>query len=366
MNRTHSIRLGLAALGLAVAFAGTSCKKKKEESGDKAAKAQEADKEEKKQEAKSPVAKAREKTDAFGQLPESFPSEDNPITEEKVNLGRKLYYETRLSKADDVSCNTCHLLDEYGVDHKPVSTGHKNRKGPRNAPTVYNAAGHIAQFWDGRAADVEEQAKGPVLNLKEMGIPENEVVEKRLNGIDGYKKEFAEAFPEADNPVSFDNMAKAIGAFERKLVTPAPWDEFLAGKDDAISTEAVKGFNTFTEVGCDTCHNGELLGGNMYQKLGLVEEWPNQEDQGRYEVTEKEADKMKFKVPSLRNITKTGPYFHSGDVEKLDEAVRMMAKHQLGKDLNDKQVDQIIAFLESLTGEIPTDYIEKPELPKAG
>lgn len=365
MMRTHTTRLALATLALVVAFGGTSCKEKKKEEADEAAKAEKADKE-KKQEAKSPVAKAREKTDAFGQLPEAFPSEENPINAEKVELGRKLYYETRLSKADDVSCNTCHLLDEYGVDHKPVSTGHKDRKGPRNAPTVYNAAGHIAQFWDGRAADVEEQAKGPVLNPKEMGMPEKEVVEERLKEIEGYKKEFAKAFPEADKPVSFDNMAKAIGAFERKLVTPAPWDKFLAGKDDAISEKAVKGFNTFTEVGCDTCHNGKLLGGNMYQKLGLVEEWPNQEDKGRYKVTEKEADKMKFKVPSLRNIEKTGPYFHSGDVEKLDKAVRMMATHQLGKDLDDKQVDQIVAFLESLTGEIPSDYIEKPKLPETG
>jgi cytochrome c peroxidase len=310
------------------------------------------------------ISTARKKTDPFGTLPDTFPSEDNPITEEKVKLGRMLYYDKRFSKDNSISCNSCHMLDEYGVDRRPTSPGHDDTRGPRNSPTVYNAAGHISQFWDGRAADVEEQAKGPVLNPIEMGMPSKEKVNEQLTQIDGYPKLFKKAFPEQANPANFDNMAKAIGAFERKLTTPgSDWDKFLKGDDSAMTEKQLKGFLTFRETGCDTCHTGELVGGSMYQKLGLVKPWPDKEDLGRYEVTEKESDKMKFKVPSLRNVTETAPYYHDGSIESLEKAVRKMAVHQLGKELSDQQVEYIIAYLESLTGEIPSDYVEKPTLP---
>ena len=299
-------------------------------------------------------------------LPDVMRSEDNPITEAKVDLGRMLYYDKRFSVSNTVSCNTCHPLKEYGVDHLPVSLGHEDKKGTRNAPTVYNAAGHIAQFWDGRAADVEEQALGPVLNPVEMAMPSRDYVLRVIESVPGYVERFEEAFPERDNPITFENFGKAIGAFERKLTTPAPWDAFLAGDKDALTDKQKQGFITFMTTGCMTCHNGTYLGGNMYQKVGLVKPWPNQEDKGRYEHTGNEADKMFFKVPSLRNVAKTEPYFHDGSVEDLGTAVKMMAEHQLGRDLSDEKTQEIIAFLKSLTGEIPTEYIEKPELPDSG
>ena len=339
------------------------CKKKSKQGDDKRESKKAAEQKEEKEE-KSLVEKARENLEPFEALPETFSSEENPITEEKVALGRMLYYDKRISKGDDVSCNTCHPLDEYGVDHKKVSTGHKNRKGPRNAPTVYNAANQVAQFWDGRAEDIEEQAKGPVLNPKEMGMPEAEEVETFLGSVPGYEKAFEKAFPESDEPVSFDNMAKAIGAFERKLVTPSKWDEFLEGDDEALTDKELKGFNTFVDAGCPTCHVGSRVGGSMYQKLGLIEEYPDKSDKGRFEVTEKESDKMKFKVPVLRNITETEPYFHDGSVKTLEKAVELMGKHQVGKDLSDTQVELIVTWLETLEGEIPKDFIEKPELPE--
>ena len=312
------------------------------------------------------VNKVRSDLGPFEPLPDQFESEENPITEEKVELGRMLYYENRISKDNDVSCNTCHPLDEYGVDGKKVSRGHENRKGPRNAPTVYNAANQIAQFWDVRAADVEEQAKGPVLNPKEMAMPGKDQVEKFLGSVPGYQQKFEQAFPDAEDPVSFDNMARAIGAFERKLVPPSEWDAFLEGDDEALSKKELKEFNMSVDAGCPTWHVGSQVGDTMYQKLGLVEEYPDKSDKGRYKVTEKESDKMKFKVPVLRNVARTGPYFHDGSVETLDQAVRLMGKHQLGRDLSDKQIDLIITWLETLKGDIPEDYIEKPELPERG
>jgi cytochrome c peroxidase len=319
---------------------------------------------------------AKKHLDQFEPLPNAFKTEENPLTEDKIDLGRKLYYDKRLSKTQTVSCNSCHNLKEYGIDTRSgkkdnrkiaqTSEGIKNHFGPRNSPTVYNAAGQFRQFWDGRKADVEAQAKGPILNPVEMGMPEPDYVMKVVESIPGYRKAFEEAFPKSDTPVKIDNLAKAIGAFERKLVTPAPWDKFLEGDKNALTNKQIKGFNTFVSVGCTSCHTGTLVGGQMYQKLGLVKPWPNQKDKGRYKVTKNESDKMRFKVPILRNITETAPYFHDGSVYELDKAVSMMAKYQLGKDLSDNQTDNIVAWLESLKGEIPSDYIAKPELPEDG
>ncbi len=300
---------------------------------------------------------------AFGPLPKEMTSDKNLITPAKVELGRMLYYDKRLSRDNDVSCETCHQLDKYGVDHLPVSLGERKQKGTRNAPTVYNAAGHVAQFWDGRAADVEEQAKGPVLNPVEMGMKDAKAVEKKLSGIPGYVAEFKKAFPGDKQPVSFDNFANAVGAFERKLVTPSRWDQFLAGNDQALTDQEKQGFKTFTETGCPTCHAGVYVGGAMFQKLGLVKPWPDQKDQGRYQVTKKDQDKMMFKVPSLRNIAETAPYFHDALATTLPEAVHMMAEHQLGKTLDDAQVASIVTWLKSLTGPIPKAYVAEPKLP---
>ena len=303
---------------------------------------------------------------AFAPLPAAMVGKSKALVQAQVDLGRMLYYDTRLSKNHDVSCNSCHLLAEFGVDGKVVSLGHRGQKGSRNSPTVYNAAGHFSQFWDGRAADVEEQAKGPVLNPVEMAMPSEKAVVAVLQSIPGYVTAFAKAFPDDKNPLSYDNMARAIGAFERRLTTPAAWDRFLKGDKAALSSAERAGFKEFVGAGCPTCHTGPYLGGHIFQKLGLVKPWPQQQDQGRFEVTKQEADRMVFKVPSLRNVEKTSPYFHDGSEPDLAAAVKKMAKHQLAKDLDETQLAAIVAFLKTLTGEIPQDYIKPPVLPPSG
>ncbi|MCL4144336.1 UNVERIFIED_CONTAM: hypothetical protein GTU68_060818 [Idotea baltica] len=271
----------------------------------------------------------------FQPLMEQADNPENPISGPKVDLGRMLYYDTRLSKNHTVSCNTCHDLASFGDDGASVSTGIHEQQGGRSAPTVYNAAIHISQFWDGRAKDVEEQAVGPITNPIEMGMPDSDYVLKVVNSIPGYIEAFKTAFPEEENPVTYDNIGKAIGAFERKLLTPAPFDAFLKGDDSALSDAEKEGLNLFMTTGCTTCHNGMGVGGHFYQKLGLVKEWPT-EDLGRYEATKVETDKYFFKVPSLRNITETGPYLHDGSEKTLEGIVGKMAEHQMVRHVSDE------------------------------
>ncbi len=310
------------------------------------------------------LERARASAGAFAPLPEHWARPDQ--TEAQEALGRILYYEPRLSKSQELSCNSCHLLDKYGVDSAPTSTGHNKALGTRNSPTVYNAAGHFRQFWDGRAADVEEQAKGPVLNPVEMAMLDEAHVIRLINSIPGYEALFKEAFPEDLTPISYDNIAKAIGAFERKLVTPSRWDKFLKGDDTALSEEELEGFNRFAASGCMACHNGALVGGTTYQQVGSVKPWPNQDDQGRFEVTQDPNDKMMFKAPSLRNVAMTAPYFHDGSVKELSEAVKVMGTYQLGATISDEDARLITTWLGTLTGEIDQAYIAKPELPEGG
>jgi cytochrome c peroxidase len=301
----------------------------------------------------------------FKPLPDAVESQKNPITEAKVNLGRMLYYEPRLSKNQDISCNTCHDLAKYGVDGQQVSDGHKGQKGTRNAPTVYNAAGHFVQFWDGRAPDVEEQAKGPVMNPVEMAMSSDKAVVAVLKSIPEYVDAFKKAFPADKDPVTFENTARAIGAFERRLMTPSRWDKFLKGDHAVLSNTEKAGFNEFMEAGCQACHAGPYLGGEVYQKLGFVKPYPDTSDAGRQAVTKQESDRLVFKVPSLRNVDATGPYFHTGKVKSLQDAVKEMAEYQLGKQLTDGQIASIVTFLKTLTGEIPAEYIKPPQLPKS-
>jgi len=302
----------------------------------------------------------------FKPLPAEAPAPDNELTEPKINLGRMLYYETRISKNGAMSCNSCHQLDKYGQDNLPFSPGHEGKLGGRSSPTTYNAALHLAQFWDGRAPSVEEQAKGPVLNPVEMGMPSADFVVRVLKSIPGYVEAFKAAFPGEAEPVSYDNFGKAVGAFERRLVTPSRWDDYLKGKKDALTPEEAKGYETFAKVGCVTCHNGPAVGGAMYQKLGLVKAWPDLKDAGRFEATKQESDRYFFKVPSLRNITETGPYLHDGSVKTLEEMVKKMGEHQLARQLTNEEMGSIITFLKTLKGEIPTDYIARPKLPESG
>lgn len=302
----------------------------------------------------------------FSPLPEKVFSPDNPLTKEKIQLGRMLYFDQRLSRNRDVSCNSCHDLATYGVDHTAVSTGDRGQHGSRNAPSVYNAAAHVAQFWDGRAPNVEEQAKGPVLNPKEMAMKSPAEVEGVLRGIPGYVSAFKEAFPEEAQPVTFDNMAKAIAAFERVLITPSRWDRFLNGDSTALTANERLGFMSFRMAGCAMCHNGPAIGATSFQRLGRVKAWPNRTDQGRYEVTKDQEDRMVFKVPSLRNVAMTAPYFHDGSVQTLEEAIRMMGEHQLGRTLSPQEISNIAAWLRTLTGQLPAELIAPPELPPDG
>ena len=300
----------------------------------------------------------------FAPLPAAMDIAGKPATESQVSLGRALFYEPLLSDGHDVSCNSCHALNGWGADGRRVSLGHDGRAGTRNAPTVYNAAGHVAQFWDGRAADVEEQAKGPILNPIEMGMPDSAAVLVHLRESPAYVTAFRAAFPGERDPISYDNVGRAIGAFERGLVTPSPWDRFLAGDSTALTTDQRKGLRAFLNAGCQGCHAGAYVGGDRYMKAGLVNAWPSQADSGRYQVTKDAKDLFFFKVPSLRNIANTGPYFHDGSVADLSEAVRMMAHHQLGKELAPDQVQAIVTYLGALTGALPSDYIAYPQKPR--
>ncbi len=302
---------------------------------------------------------------AFGALPEVMESKDNPITEDKIVLGRALYYEKRLSASNEISCNTCHILTVDGADAKKTSVGHKQQAGKRNAPTVYNAAGALAQFWDGRAKNVEEQAKGPITNPIEMAMQDEKSVIAEIKKVKWYGEQFKKAFPDDKDPVTMDNLAKAIGAFERKLVTPSRWDKFLKGDKSALTSAEKAGFKKFTDTGCNTCHTGAYVGNSMFQKLGLAKPWPKEDDLGRFEATKQDADKMFFKVPTLRNVTKTAPYFHDGSVATLEEAVKLMGRHQLGKELTDADIASIVTWLKTLDGEIPKDYIAEQKVPDA-
>jgi cytochrome c peroxidase len=279
----------------------------------------------------------------------------------RVELGRTLYHEKRLSRDNSISCNSCHDTVGYGVDGKKFSLGFEGHLTGRNSPTSMNAFMHITQFWDGRAPTVEEQAKGPILAGGEMAMPSADAVVEKLGKIDGYEALFKKAFPKSNPAITYDNVGKAIGAYERLFVTPGRFDRLLGGKTGALKANERSGLKKFVSVGCVSCHTGNLLGGNSYQKLGAVNPWPNQKDQGRFGLTKKEADKMFFKVPSLRNIAKTGPYFHDGSSDKLEDAVTRMAKHQLGKELSAEDHADIVAFLRSLTGRLPKAIAAPPK-----
>lgn len=284
-------------------------------------------------------------------IPDQIPGADLD-TPGLVSLGKALYFEKRLSKNGTQACNTCHAVDagRAGVDNEATSPGAFGKRGDRNSPTVFNAALHMAQFWDGRAADLKEQAKGPILNPVEMAMASEAEVLERLKADANYPAQFKTAFPGDAAPISYENVAKAIAAFERTLITRDRVDDFLKGRDDALTAPELKGLDTFLQAGCTTCHNGPLIGGNSYQKSGLVKPYVNQGDEGRAAVTKDEDDKFKFKVPSLRNIAVTHPYFHDGKIGTLHEAARQMADMQLGLQLSPEQEANLVAFLKALTG----------------
>ena len=304
----------------------------------------------------------------FGPLPQAMVSEKNPISPEKVKLGKILFYETRISVDGTVSCSRCHPIGLYAADGLQKSIGNNCKVNPRNAPTLFNTAGQISEHWIGNRVDVEDQAKQAVIGPPSFGMPSYEAVEKRLKEIKGYGPLFKEAFPQDKDPVTVDNFAKAVGAFERTLVTPSRFDAFVKGELTALSDNQKRGLKTFVETGCMICHSSAYVGGQMYQKFGVFEPYwrytgSKEIDGGRYVVTKNESDKYVFKVPILRNVEMTFPYFHDGSVDHLNDAIRIMGKIQLGKDLDKSQVEEIVTFLKSLTGEIPEDALKVPLLP---
>ena len=294
----------------------------------------------------------------FRPLPATAHHPDKPISAAKIELGKRLYFDTKLSRSGNVSCNSCHSLATFGVDNLKTSPGDGGELGDRNSPTVLNAALHVAQFWDGRAEDVEAQAGMPILNPVEMGIPSREFLVERLAQYPEYERRFAEAFPDEEPALTYRNIQLALAAFERTLLTPSRFDLYLHGDLSALSTQEKEGLKTFMGYGCASCHNGVNLGANMFRKFGLNERyWVHtrspQIDEGRYRVSGDAGDKYVFRVASLRNVAKTHPYFHDGSVEALDDAVRIMVELQIGVEMEDADVAGVVAFLESLTGELP-------------
>lgn len=290
--------------------------------------------------------------------------QERQLDEDQIELGRWLFFEPRLSSSHIITCNTCHSLGTGGADNIPAAIGHGWQKGPRNSPTVLNAVFNKAQFWDGRAEDLKEQAKGPIQASVEMNATP-EFVEEVLRSIPAYRDFFAKAFPKDENPVTLDNLAQAIEAFESTLVTPnSRFDQFLKGQDSLAETER-EGLALFMNKGCAACHNGVNLGGQAYFPFGVVKK-PEANilpvgDKGRFAVTNTSADEYVFRASPLRNIALTAPYFHSGEVWDLEEAVAIMGSSQLGHELNDEEGKAITAFLHTLTGEQPR--VEYPILP---
>lgn len=301
----------------------------------------------------------------YAQLFEPIPleaeaPEDNPMTEEKIDLGHMLFFENRLSRSGIISCNSCHVVGAAGVDHRVIAMGDSGRVGPRNSPTVYNAAFLEAQFWDGRAATLEEQAKGPIQAHVEMDLTPEEAME-RLDES-GYRPYFENAFPDEDDPFTFDNLAKAIASFERTLITPgAPFDRFLAGEEDALNDQERAGLELFMQSGCIGCHNGPLLGGRGFMPFTHARD-RGDEDKGLYDLTGEEADKYVFRVAPLRNVEFTYPYFHDGSAKTLEEAISIMGQSQLNREFAEEEVANIVAFLKTLSGEFP--MVAHPRLPR--
>lgn len=300
-------------------------------------------------------------------LPKQAPvPADNPLTEEKILLGKTLYFDPRLSKDGTISCNSCHNVMAGGDDNRAFSAGVGGKLGGRSSPTVWNSAFLSVQFWDGRENSLEDQAKGPLINPVEMAMDDHKLVVNRINKIPGYQVLFDRAFGKKTK-INIDHVAKAIASYERTLITPnARFDKYIEGDKKALTATEVKGFEAMKTVGCFSCHMGANFAGpalpvgvGFFQKFPVYEgsvydaKYKLTEDKGRHDVTKKEEDKNMWRVPTLRNIALTAPYFHNGSVKTLEEAVRVMAKTQLNKDLKDAEVKNIVAFLKTLTGEMP-------------
>ncbi|MAU95151.1 MAG: cytochrome C peroxidase [Fulvimarina sp.] len=307
-----------------------------------------------------------EAKESFGIIPAKPPElSDNPATPAKLELGKMLWFETRLSKSGVISCNSCHELAAGGTDNIQTSLGHGWQKGPRNSPTVFNSVFNTAQFWDGRAVDLRAQAAGPIQAAVEMDSTQDFVVAV-LSSIPDYRERFAKAFPGEATPLTFENVTKAIEVFEATLITPnSPFDRFLAGDDTALSAAQRRGLRAFMDAGCGGCHSGSNFGGQDYFPFGVVERPGSDilppDDKGRFAVTHTASDEYVFRAPPLRNVRLTAPYFHSGRVWDLTQAVQIMGTSQLGSEIGADDAQAIVDFLGSLDGDRPT--IVLPALP---
>jgi cytochrome c peroxidase len=297
---------------------------------------------------------------AFQPLPKEAAGETQ-LTDDKVDLGHRLFFETGLSSTGKESCESCHVLEKYGVDGLPVAKGLNGKPLKRNTPTVFNVALNTSFGWDGRSAALEDFIKSHLADAEVMGASEAKVT---ALGKAGYQKAFAAAAPASKAPVSLDTAVASLGAYIRRLMTPSAWDALLGGDRSALGADQYQGFNAFMDKGCVTCHSGANLGGALMMKVGLVKPWPGaasgDADLGKYEVTKADTDKMMFRSASLRNVEKTGPYSFDGSVASLEEMTRAMGEHQLGISLTDSETKAIVAFLSSLSGKLPPDLILKP------
>ena len=310
------------------------------------------------------MAKARQ---LFNPLPPDMATEEFPITPARADLGRKLFFDPRLSLDGTVSCATCHRPALYGTDALAKSIGVEHRLNARNAPTVLNAALQFKAHWIGDRANVEEQAMKSLIGHASFGNPDFAAVIRKINALPDYAADFKQAFPNDPEPVKPENWGNAIGAYERTLVTPSPFDTYLKGDVKALSPQAQQGLKTFIDIGCVSCHNGVAVGGSVFQKFGIFGDYWKETgsqsiDEGRFNETKVAADKYVFKVPSLRNVAMTPPYFHDGSVSTLPKAMRIMGKVQLGKELTEQEVNDLMAFLNGLTGELPRDFATEPVL----
>jgi cytochrome c peroxidase len=282
--------------------------------------------------------------------------EYSTIPQNKIDLGKKLFFDKTLSKSGVISCNSCHNLDTFGVDNKVFSIGDNKELNVRNSPSVIYASLNAMQFWDGHAKTLEEQAGESLLNPVQNGIPDAAFLEKKLRAIPEYQTLFKNVYPNDAEPITFANITNAISAFERQLLPKSKFDDYLDGNENALNEQEKKGLNAFMDNGCTTCHSGVAVGGQLMQKLGLYGEYSKltnskKVDMGLYERTKKEGDQFMFKVPNLRNVEKTYPYLHDGSVTSLKETIKIMGKLQVNKDISDADANDIEAFLKTLTAE---------------
>jgi cytochrome c peroxidase len=308
--------------------------------------------------------------ESFQALP-SVPVAKDSLQAHRAELGRRLFFENRVSMDGNVSCSHCHLPDKQGTDGLPKAIGVFGKENPRNAPSVFNAAMNFKQHWRGDRESLEEQAEKSLLGPASFGNPDQATAMGKLKAIPAYQDAFAKAFPDDKDPINSGNWGIAVAAFEWTLLTPSKFDAFLTGDANALSAQEQMGLRKFIDTGCASCHNGVGLGGGSFQKFGVTEDYWKETgaktpDKGRADVTKQDADLYVFKVPSLRNVAKTAPYFHDGSVEDLSKAVKIMGKAQLGKALSDKDTAEIVAFLGSLTGPVPANYSAPEPYPDAG